>query len=136
MIDYNKWNPFHSRLRTFGFILAPVLFAIILAFPIDGMSFEAKFVLGLAAWMAVWWATEAIPFYATALIPLIVFPLLNVASIDKVISSYGDKLVFLLMGGFLIAKAIEKVNLHKRFALSTLKLVGTSPKTSSWGSSL
>ena len=50
------------------------------------------------------------------------------ADIDKVISAYGDKLVFLLMGGFLVAKAIEKVNLHKRFALNTLKIVGTKPK--------
>ncbi len=50
------------------------------------------------------------------------------ADIDKVISAYDDRLVFLLMGGFLTAKTIEKVNLHKRFALNTLKIVGTKPK--------
>ena len=127
-IDYNKWIPLNNRLRIYGFILGPLLFIIILLYPIDDLSFEAKLVLGLSVWMAIWWATEATPFYVTALIPLVLFPLLNVASIDKVVSSYGDKLVFLLMGGFLIAKAIEKVNLHKRFALNTLKLVGTKPK--------
>ena len=128
MNNLNKWISFRSRLRFSGLILSPILFMIILSSPIDDLTFEAKLVLGLAVWMAIWWGTEAIPFYITASIPLFVFPLLNVADIDKVISAYGDKLVFLLMGGFLVAKAIEKVNLHKRFALNTLKIVGTKPK--------
>jgi solute carrier family 13 (sodium-dependent dicarboxylate transporter), member 2/3/5 len=128
MIHFDKWIPLHNKLRITGFVLSPILFTIIIFYPIDGLAFEAKLVLGLAVWMALWWATEAIPFYATASIPLFVFPLLNVADIDKVISAYGDKLVFLLMGGFLLAKTIEKVNLHKRFALNTLKIVGTKPK--------
>ena len=128
MNNFENWSPFHNRLRTMGFLLAPILFAIILSYPIGELAFEAKLVLGLAVWMAIWWGTEAIPFYVTASIPMFVFPLLNVADIDKVISAYGDKLVFLLMGGFLVAKTIEKVNLHKRFALNTLKVVGTKPK--------
>ena len=128
MINYDKWIPLHNKLRITGFVISPILFTIIIFYPIDGLAFEAKLVLGLAVWMAIWWATEAIPFYVTASIPFFVFPLLNVADIDKVISAYGDKLVFLLMGGFLVAKAIEKVNLHKRFALNTLKVVGTKPK--------
>lgn len=128
MADFDKWIPLHNKLRIAGFVLSPVLFTIILSYPVEGMAFEAKLVLGLAAWMAIWWATEAIPFYVTASIPLFAFPLLGVGDIDKLISAYGDKLVFLLMGGFLIAKTIEKVNLHKRFALNTLKIVGTKPK--------
>ena len=128
MNNLNKWISFRSRLRFSGLVFSPILFMIILSSPIDDLTFEAKLVLGLAVWMAIWWGTEAIPFYITASIPLFVFPLLNVADIDKVISAYGDKLVFLLMGGFLVAKAIEKVNLHKRFALNTLKIVGTKPK--------
>ena len=128
MNNLNKWISFHSRLRFSGLVISPILFMIILSSPIDDLTFEAKLVLGLAVWMAIWWGTEAIPFYITASIPLFVFPLLNVTDIDKVISAYGDKLVFLLMGGFLVAKAIEKVNLHKRFALNTLKIVGTKPK--------
>lgn len=128
MNNSNNWSPLHSKIRTIGFVLSPILFAIIIAYPIDGLAFEAKLVLGLSVWMAIWWATEAIPFYATASIPLFVFPLFSIADIDKVISAYGDKLVFLLMGGFLLAKTIEKVNLHKRFAFNTLKIVGTKPK--------
>jgi sodium-dependent dicarboxylate transporter 2/3/5 len=119
MINFDKWIPLHNKFRITGFVLSPI--------PVEGLAFEAKLVLGLAVWMAVWWATEAIPFYVTASIPLFVFPLLNVADIDKIISAYGDKLVFLLMGGFLVAKTIEKVNLHKRFALNALKIVGTKP---------
>lgn len=128
MVNFDKWIPLHSKLRVIGFVLSPILFMIIIVYPMEGLAFEAKIVLGLAIWMAIWWATEAIPFYVTASIPLFIFPLLNVADIDKVISAYGDKLVFLLMGGFLVAKTIEKVNLHKRFALNTLKIVGTKPK--------
>ena len=128
MDNFEKWIPLHNKLRFIGFVISPILFTIIISYPIEGLVFESKLVLGLAVWLAIWWATEAIPFYITASIPLFVFPLLNVADIDKVISAYGDKLVFLLMGGFLIAKTIEKVNLHKRFALNTLKVVGTKPK--------
>ena len=128
MINFDKWIPLHNKFRITGFVLSPILFTIIVSYPVEGLAFEAKLVLGLAVWMAVWWATEAIPFYVTASIPLFVFPLLNVADIDKIISAYGDKLVFLLMGGFLVAKTIEKVNLHKRFALNALKIVGTKPK--------
>ena len=133
MINLDKWIPLHSRLRIMGFVLAPILFTLIVSYPIEGLTFEAKIVLGLAVWMAIWWATEAIPFYVTASIPFFIFPLLGIAGIDKIISAYGDKLVFLLMGGFLLAKAIEKVNLHKRFALNTLKIVGTKPKNIIFG---
>ncbi|MDH3203799.1 MAG: SLC13 family permease [Nitrosopumilus sp.] len=128
MINFDKWIPLHNKLRITGFVISPILFTLIISYPVEGLAFEAKLVLGLAVWMAIWWATEAIPFYVTASIPLFVFPLFNVADIDKIISAYGDKLVFLLMGGFLVAKTIEKVNLHKRFALNTLKIVGTKPK--------
>ncbi|MFQ5970590.1 MAG: SLC13 family permease, partial [Nitrososphaerales archaeon] len=126
--DYEKWIPLQSRIRTIGFASGPIGFVLVLLYPIDGLSFEAKIVLGAGIWMAIWWVTETIPYYATALIPIILFPLLGAVSIDKVWLGYADKLVFLLLGGFLIAKAIEKANLHKRFALNTLKIVGTKPK--------
>ena len=62
MINFNKWIPLHNKLRITGFVLSPILFTIIIYFyPIDGLAFEAKLVLGLAVWMAIWWATEAIP---------------------------------------------------------------------------
>ena len=133
MSGFDKWTPFRSKLRLAGFFISPILFLIIIMYPVEGLEFEAKLVLGLAVWMAIWWGTEAIPFYVTASIPFFVFPIVGVAEIDKVISVYGDKLVFLLMGGFLVAKTIEKVNLHKRFALNTLKVVGTKPKNIVFG---
>ena len=105
-----------------------MLFVIVVVSPIEELSIEAKIVLGTALWMASWWVTAAIPIYATSLIPLILFPILNVVDIEKVASFYVDKIVLLFLGGFLIAKAIEKSRLHKRFALNILRTFGTKPK--------
>jgi len=111
-----------------GFLLGPVLFAIIILIPIDGLSFEGKIVLGAAFLMGVWWVTEAIPIYVTALLPLIVFPILHVTELAKVSTFYADRIIFLLLGGFFLAAAIERTNLHQRFAFNILKLFGTNPK--------
>ncbi len=96
-----------------GFIASPILFTIILSYPIDGLASEAKLVLGLSVWMAVWWATEAVPFYVTASVTLFVLPLLGVADLDKVIPAYGDKLASLLMGGLLLAKTRKSESSQK-----------------------
>ncbi len=117
-----------NRLRFVGLVLGPTLFVIAILSPIEALSIDAKIVLGIALWMAVWWVTEAVPIYATSLIPLILFPILNVVNLEKVVSFYADKIVLLFLGGFLLAKAIEKSRLHKRFALNILKTFGTRPK--------
>ncbi|WP_312715839.1 SLC13 family permease [Corynebacterium flavescens] len=78
--------------------------------------------------MGVWWMTEAIPLAATALIPLAVFPLFGVAGIKDVGSPYASATIFLFMGGFLIALALQRWNIHRRMALAVVKIVGTSPK--------
>ena len=78
--------------------------------------------------MACWWITEAIPIYATALLPLVLFPLLNIGDIGSTAANYADKVVFLFLGGFLVAKSIEKSGLHRRIALTILRTVGPSPK--------
>ncbi len=108
-------------------IIGPTLFAIVIFSPLE-LDLLQKFVLGIALWMASWWITEVIPLYATSLIPLILFPILGVESVDKVIMSYIDKIVLLFLGGFLLAKAIEKSRLHSRFALTLLRTFGTRPK--------
>jgi len=72
--------------------------------------------------------TEAKPLYATSLMPLVLFPIVGVETIDKVLMSYLDKIVLLFLGGFLLAKAIEKSKLHNRFALNLLKTFETQPK--------
>ena len=78
--------------------------------------------------MGVWWMTEAIPLAATALLPLVIFPLAGVGTIKEVGSPYASATIFLFMGGFLIALALQRWNLHRRMALAVVKVVGTSPK--------
>jgi solute carrier family 13 (sodium-dependent dicarboxylate transporter), member 2/3/5 len=115
--------------KRIGLTIGPVLFIIVLFAPIlEDLSFEAKVVLAATFWMSVWWITEAIPIYVTAFLPLIIFPTLGATELGATSASYADRVVFLFLGGFILAKAVEKSNLHRRFALSILKTVGTNPK--------
>lgn len=82
-------------------------------------------VIAVAAWMIIWWITEAVSISVTALLPLALFPLLGILDIKSVASNYANPIVYLFFGGFIIALALEKVNLHKRIALSILKITGT-----------
>lgn len=95
---------------------------------LNDISFEARIVLAATIWMAIWWITEAIPIYITALLPLVIFPSLYVTDLGQTSSNYADRVVFLFLGGFILAKAVEKSNLHIRFALNILKIFGTNPK--------
>ena len=82
-------------------------------------------VIAVAAWMIIWWITEAVSISVTALLPLTIFPLLGIMDIKTVAANYSSPIVYLFFGGFVIALALEKVNLHRRIALSILKLTGT-----------
>lgn len=110
-----------------GRILGPILFTVIITFlnP-KGMSTEALAMLAVTAWVATWWVTEAIPIAATSLLPLVLLPLLGALSITDTATSYSHPMVLLYMGGFMIAMAIEKWNLHKRIALHIIKLIGAN----------
>ncbi len=81
----------------------------------------------IALWMAVWWICEAVPLAVTALLPVVLFPILQVMPADAVSSLYFNSVIFLFIGGFLIALAMEKWNLHKRIALNIIHYVGLSP---------
>jgi len=109
-----------------GFLLGPILFLIILFFPKEIINPIADHVIAVAAWMICWWVTEAVSISVTALIPLTIFPLVDIMPIAEVAKSYAHPIVFLFFGGFIIALALEKVNLHRRIALSILKLTGTN----------
>jgi len=93
-----------------------------------GLSDGAQSVAGIGIMMAVLWITEAIPLAATALLPLVLFPLVGVASVDDLSSSYANPVIFLFLGGFLIARAIERWGLHRRLAFSILVRAGGDPK--------
>ncbi|MDQ3683746.1 MAG: DASS family sodium-coupled anion symporter, partial [Bacteroidota bacterium] len=86
----------------------------------------ANKILALAAVMICLWVTEALPMPVVALLPLVLFPLLNIAPLDATASSYANPVVFLFMGGFMLGLAIEKWNLHRRIALNIVRLTGTS----------
>jgi sodium-dependent dicarboxylate transporter 2/3/5 len=111
-----------------GLAAGPIVFILVLLSPIEGLSQEAKIVLGLALWMASWWVTAAIPIYATALLPIAVLPASGALNITDVVVPYADRIIFLFMGGLLLAKAVEKSGAHKRFALGIVSLFGTRPK--------
>lgn len=113
--------------KKIGLFLGPILFIIILCFPLDALSKDGNVVIALALWMVSWWITEAVSISVTALLPLLLFPLLKVMPMAAVGANYGSPIVFLFFGGFVLALAIEKVNLHKRIALTIIQKTGTTP---------
>ncbi|RMF96005.1 MAG: DASS family sodium-coupled anion symporter [Gammaproteobacteria bacterium] len=126
-----------GRLRQAGLLLGPLAALIVHAsLPAEyagaggellPLSPAARGAAAVGAWMAVWWLSEAIPVYVTALLPLAAFPLLGVSSIEQTALSYGHKLIYLFLGGFIVALALERWGVHRRLALAVLGMVGTRP---------
>lgn len=110
-----------------GLVLGPILFLVFINLPTALISENADAVVAVALWMIIWWITEAVSISVTALLPLLLFPLLKIMSVGDVGANYGSPIVFLFFGGFVMALALEKVNLHKRIALSIIKVTGTTP---------
>ncbi|WP_425404240.1 SLC13 family permease [Hwanghaeella sp.] len=113
----------------FGIMLGPAAFVLLRLLPSPGgMSEDAWAVAAVAGLMAVWWLTEAVPVAATALLPLALFPLLGQGSMKAVAAPYANPLIFLFMGGLMIALAVERWGLHRRIALAVLTRTGTRPR--------
>lgn len=110
-----------------GLILGPLVFILIqLFFKPEGLSPQGIAVLACTLWIAVWWITEAIPIAVTSMLPVILFPLTGAMNIQDTTSSFGDKYIFLYIGGFILSIAIEKWSLHKRIALNIINTIGTN----------
>lgn len=113
--------------KIIGFLAGPVLFITLLSIlHIDDLEPKAYQVMAVGAWMVIWWITEAVPLPVTALLPLILFPIQKVFSMADAAAPYADPIIFLFMGGFIIALAMEKRNLHRRIALNIIRLTGTN----------
>lgn len=113
--------------KKLGLLLGPVLFFLIIFSPFELVSGSGDKVIAVALWMVIWWITEAVSISVTALLPLLLFPILKIMPIDEVGANYGSPIIFLFFGGFVLALALEKVNLHKRIALNIIKITGTTP---------
>ncbi len=126
------------NLRRIGLFTGPLVALIIfLLLPeqyasIDGEMLEinhaTRTIAAVVGWMAVWWITEAIPVYATALLPLAVLPALGGLSIRAVAAPYANEVIYLYLGGFIVALAMQRWQLHKRVAYSALSFAGTTPR--------
>lgn len=126
-------NGYGLRSRV-GLVGGVLVFGLLLALPRPaGLDPAGWHVAAVGLLMAIWWITEALPISVTALLPLVLFPLLGGGSIDQAASPYANPLIFLFMGGFLIALAMQRWDLHRRIALSTIRTVGTEPRAIVFG---
>ncbi|MYJ74766.1 MAG: SLC13/DASS family transporter [Gammaproteobacteria bacterium] len=116
-----------DRTRVIGLVLGVVAFTALTVFPVDPGNDPASRLAAIAALMAIWWMTEAIPLFATALLPLVLFPLLGIMSGKETAPSYINSVIVLFIGGFMIALTMQRWNLHRRIALNIIRLVGGGP---------
>ncbi len=113
-----------SRAQRVGLILGPALFALLLAFDLDPARPAVTRMAAVAVLMATWWISDALPLFATALLPLILYPLLGIARTGDTAPVYFNSTIVLFLGGFMIALTMEKWNLHRRIALWIIRTVG------------
>ncbi|MDH4092792.1 MAG: SLC13 family permease [Cyclobacteriaceae bacterium] len=109
-----------------GLFAGPIAFVIIQNLSLVGLPSAGQAILASTTWIAIWWITEALPMSATALLPIILFPLTGGMDIETTTTTYYSPLIMLFLGGFVIAIAIERWNLHQRIALNIIKAIGTN----------
>ena len=129
MKQINSDKKKRSLTQKIGLFLGPILFLVFIFLSSSSQQNPAVFKMaGIALLMATWWITEAIPIAITALIPIILFPLTGISSGKVIAPTYFNSIIFLFLGGFLIALAMEKWNLHKRIALNIISAFGGKPQ--------
>ena len=110
-----------------GLLTGIIAFSVILLLPApEGMSPQAKSAAAVVVLMSIWWITEAIPVFATAFLPMALYPLLQILPASETAVNYGHNYVLMMLGGFFLGKAIETQNLHKRIALVIINIFGVS----------
>jgi sodium-dependent dicarboxylate transporter 2/3/5 len=113
-----------------GLLLGPVVAVVMLLSDTpEGLSKAGWATAACGALMAIWWATEAVPIAVTALLPLVAFPLLGVTTIQDTAAPYANKVIFLFLGGFIVAYTMQRWNLHRRIALNVLQMFGSNGKS-------
>ncbi|HEX8821181.1 MAG TPA: SLC13 family permease, partial [Archangium sp.] len=133
-------SPSPSRTRRVGLLAGPLAAAALLLVPsglhtVPGLGHRPAAAAAVAAWMALWWFTEAVPMAWTALLPLVLFPTLGVfdtgslpAALGHAAQPYVDPYIFLFLGGMALGAALEQWNLHRRIALIIMRAIGTAPQ--------
>jgi sodium-dependent dicarboxylate transporter 2/3/5 len=116
--------------RRLGLPLGAIFFLLLIALPAPaGLSEPGWRTAAVGILMAVWWVSEAIPIPATALLPLVLFPLLGVAPIERAAAPFANPIIYLFLGGFLLALGMQRWGLPRRIALHTIRLLGTRPRS-------
>jgi len=117
-----------ARARLTWLLAGPAAYALLVFLAPAGLEGPARQVLGLSAWMAIWWVTEPVPLAATSLLPAGVLPALGVVSARDAVAPYANELVFLFLGGFLLAAALERWNAHARIAFALIAAIGVTSR--------
>lgn len=125
-----KIDNFPVTKRFIGMGSGLLLFIImIVSPPPEGLSHEGWYTAAIAVLMAIWWTTEVIPIPATAMIPLVLFPLFDISGISATASPYANPMIFLFLGGFMLAIGMQEWGLHRRIALNIIYIIGSRPKS-------